>query len=186
MASQAVSYWLLPGREAQAALDQLSSLACKRIRAGVRVYTLPPHITLYSEHLDGDHGVSQEQVIARLQQLAEDCKPVCLWPKAIEATSMLTQSLVLRFSAEAREILYPYFLQLRFSSPAELGYRLDPHLSLLYCQDLLDLRRELARELPRPADPLLFESVSAVKHPLIISSSADIAACTTIHACSLS
>jgi hypothetical protein len=93
---------------------------------------------------------------------------------------------VLRFSAEAREILYSYFLQLRLSSHAELGYRLDPHLSLLYCHELLDLRRELARELPRPSGPLLFESVSAVKHPLIISSSADIAACATIHACSLS
>ena len=186
MASQAVSYWLLPGREAQAALDQLSSLACKRIQAGVQVCTLPPHITLYSEHLDGDHGVSQEQVIARLQQLAEDCKPVQLWPNAIEATRIYTQSLVLRFNTGARAELFPWFIQLRQRSASDCGYRLDPHLSLLYCQDTLERRQELAERLPLPEGPLLFHRISAVTHPLTINGPADIAACFTIHTCSLS
>jgi hypothetical protein len=179
---QAVSYWLLPAPEAQAVLDQLSALASQALVA----CRLPPHITLYSEHLDGEHGVSQEQVIAQLQQLADCRQPVRLRPNAIEASLLFTQSLVLRFNAEAMTQLHPWFNQLRRRSAAELGYRLDPHLSLLYSQDPFDLRHELAQRLPLPSDPLLFGRVSAVTHPLTISSPADIAACTTLHACSLS
>ncbi len=179
---QAVSYWLLPAPEAQAVLDQLSALASQALVA----CRLPPHITLYSEHLDGDRGVSQEQAIAQLEQLAACRQPVLLRPNTIEARLLFTQSLVLRFNAEAMAKLHPWFSQLRRRSAAELGYRLDPHLSLLYSQDPFELRQELAQQLPLPSDPLLFGRVRAVTHPLKISSPADIAACTMLHACSLS
>ncbi|WP_237699178.1 2'-5' RNA ligase family protein [Synechococcus sp. CC9311] len=179
--AQAVSYWLLPGREDQAALDQLSALACQAVGA----CTLPPHITLYSEPLDGEHDTSQKQVVDRLQQLADCRKPVQLWPSTIEATRIYTQSLVLRFNASARTELLPWFSQLRQRSASEFGYRLDPHLSLLYCKDTLERRQELAQRLPLPEGPLLFERISAVTHPLTISGPADIAAFITIHTCSL-
>lgn len=143
-------------------------------------------ITLYSEHLEGDHGVSQEQAIAQLQQLADCRQPVRLRPNAIEASLLFTQSLVLRFNAEAMTQLHPWFNHLRRQSAAELGYRLDPHLSLLHSKDPFHLRQELAQRLPLPSDPLLFGRVSAVSHPLTISSPADIAACIMLHACSLS
>ena len=179
---QAVSYWLLPAPEAQAVLEQLSALASRSLVA----CRLPPHITLYSEHLGGDQGVSQEQAIAQLQHLAGCRQPVRLRTNVIEASLLFTKSLVLRFNAEAMTQLHPWFNQLRRRSAAELGYRLDPHLSLLYSQDPFHLRQELAQRLPLPSDPLLFGRVSAVSHPLMISSPADIAACTTLHACSLS
>ena len=78
---------------------------------------LPPHITLYSHPLDADQPNSQEQVIDRLQQLADSQHPVLLFPKAIEATRMFTQSLVLRFNSEALAELQPWFQQLCLSSP---------------------------------------------------------------------
>ena len=148
--------------------------------------TLPPHITLYSEPLDGVLDASQEQVIDRLQKLADCRQPVQLWPKAIEATRIYTQSLVLRFNTGARAELFPWFIQLRQRSASDCGYRLDPHLSLLYCQDTLERRQELAQRLPLPEGPLLFQRISAVTHPLTINGPADIAACFTIHTCSLS
>lgn len=112
---QAVSYWLLPAPGTQAVFEQLSALASRSLVA----CRLPPHITLYSEHLGGDQGVSQEQAIAQLQHLAGCRQPVRLRTNVIEASLLFTKSLVLRFNASA----------------AELGYRLDPHLSLLYSQD---------------------------------------------------
>ena len=88
---QAVSYWLLPAPEAQEVLEQLSSLASQELVA----CRLPPHITLYSEHLDGDQGVSQEQAIAQLQQLAGCRQPVRLRPNAIEASLSKTDCVVI-------------------------------------------------------------------------------------------
>lgn len=186
MSSKAVSYWLLPGPEAQATLDQLLALACEGIREHAGVCRLPPHVTLYSDHLAGDQPDCQKHAIDRLQQLADRHKPVLLWPAMIEATPVFTQSFVVRFKTEARLHLLPWYTQLCASSPAELGYRLDPHLSLLYSQAPLERRQRLAKQIPLPEDPLLFERVSAVIHPLTITNPADIAACTTIYECALS
>ena len=185
MSPQAVSYWLLPSPEAQVRLNHLSAQARERISLGGEVSMLPPHITLYSHRLDTDQPSSQEQAIDRLQQIADNHHAVLLFPKVIEATRMLTQSLVLRFNSEALAELHPLFLQLCSNSPAELGYPLDPHLSLLYSQAPLEFRRELAKHLFPPTKPLMFERVSAVTHPLTIKSPTDIAACTTVHECSL-
>ena len=185
MSPQAVSYWLLPSLESQVRLNHLSAQACEWISLGGELSMLPPHITLYSHHLDTDQPSSEEQVIDRLQQIADHHHAVLLYPKVIEATRMFTQSLVMRFNPEALAELHPWFLQLRSNSQAELGYQLDPHLSLLYSQAPLESRQELAKHLFLPIKPLMFERVSAVMHPLTIKSPADIAACTTLHEYSL-
>lgn len=185
MSPQAVSYWLLPGPEAQVRLNQLSAQACEQISLGGEVCMLPLHLTLYSHPLDADQPNSEGMAIDRLQQLADGHQPVLLSAKAIEATESFTQSLVLRFNSEALRELQPWFQQLCLSSPNSLGYKLDPHVSLLYSQAPLAFRREAAKRLALPTDPLLFERVSAVTHPLTIMSPADIAACTTLQDCSL-
>jgi hypothetical protein len=123
--------------------------------------------------------------IDRLQQLADGHQPVLLSAKAIEATETFTQSLVLSFNSEAIRELQPWFQQLCFSSSNFLGYNLDPHVSLLYSQAPLECRRKLAKRLVLPIEPLLFERVSVVTHPLTINSPADLAACTTLKECSL-
>ena len=181
--AQAVSYWLLPSREGQAALDQLSALVCQGVGD---CFLLPPHITLFSRPLTGDNDAFPEHVIDQLQQLADCRMPVQLWPKAIEAPQIYTQSLVFRFGAGARTELLPWSLQLRKSAASPTNYRFDPHLSLLYSQDTLERRQELALRLPLPEGPLLFERISAVTHPFTISGPAEIAACISIHTCSLS
>jgi hypothetical protein len=185
MSRQAVSYWLLPGPEAQVRLNHLSLLACEGMSHGGGFCMLPLHLTLYSHALDADHPKSEGMAIDRLQQLADRHQPVLLSPKAIEATETFTQSLVLRFNSEALIELQPWFQQLCLSSPNALGYKLDPHVSLLYSQAPLEFRRELAKHLFLQTKPLMFERVSAVMHPLMIKSSADIAAFTTLHECSL-
>ena len=185
MSRQAVSYWLLPGPEAQVRLNQLSLLACEGMSHGGGFCMLAPHITLYSHPLDADQPKSEGMAIDRLQQLADGYQPVLLSAKAIEATETFTQSLVLRLNTEALRELQPWFQQLCLSSPNPLGYKLDPHVSLLYSQAPLECRRKLAKRLVLPTDPLLFERVSAVRHPLTINSPADIAACTTLQECSL-
>ena len=152
MSSQAVSYWLLPGPEAQVRLDQLSLLACEGMSHGGGFCMLPPHITLYSHPLDADQPNSEGTVIDRLQQLADRHQPVFLSPKAIEATETFTQSLVLRFNSEALIELQPWFQQLCLSSPNALGYKLDPHASLLYSQAPRAFRREAVKRLALPTD----------------------------------
>ena len=185
MSPQAVSYWLLPGPEAQVRLDKLSAQAYEQISLGGDVCMLPLHLTLYSYPLDADQPNSEGIAIDRLQQLADGHQPVLLSAKAIEATEPFTQSLVLSFNSEALRELQPWFQQLCFSSSNFLGYKLDPHVSLLYSQAPLAFRREAANRLALPTDPLLFERVSAVSHPLTINSPADIADCTTLQECSL-
>lgn len=185
MSLQAVSYWLQPGLQAQDRLNQLSAQACEQISLGGEVCILPLHLTLYSHVLDADQPNSEGMAIERLQQLADGHQPVLLSPKAIEATETFTQSLVLRFNYEALRELQPWFQQLCFSSPNALGYKLDPHVTLLYSEAPLAFRREAAKRLALPTDSLLFERVSAVTHPLTINSPADIAACTTLQEFSL-
>ena len=185
MSRQAVSYWLLPGPEAQVRLNQLSLLACEGMSHGGGFCMLTLHLTLYSHALDADQPNSEGMAIDRLQQLADGHQPVLLSPKAIEATETFTQSFVLRFNSDALRELQPWFQQLCLSSPNALGYKLDPHVSLLYSQAPLAFRREAAKRLALPTDPLLFERVSAVTHPLTINSPVDIAACTTLQECSL-
>ena len=142
MSRQAVSYWLLPGPEALVRLNQLSLLACEGMSHGGGFCILPPHITLYSYPLDADQPKSEGAVIDRLQRLADSHQPVLLSPKAIEATETFTQSLVLRFNCEALSELQPWFQQLCLSSPNAHGYKLDPHVSLLYSQAPLAFKRE--------------------------------------------
>ena len=185
MSLQAVSYWLQPGPQAQDRLNQLSAQAFEQISLGGEVCMLPLHLTLYSHPLDADQPNSEGRAIDRLQQLVDGHQPVLLSPNTIEATETFTQSLVLRFNCKALRELQPWFQQLCLSSPNAHGYKLDPHVSLLYSQAPLAFRREAVKRLALPTDLLLFERVSAVTHPLTINSPADIAACTTLQECSL-
>ena len=144
---QAVSYWLTPDQQAEAALERLFNSA----QAQLNGYRLPPHITLYSDHLD-----SPDRTIERLVAAADQQPPIWLQPKAIEAGALFTQSLMLRFSDEAREQASHAALQtccehLRQRSANALGYRLDPHLSLLYSHDALPIRQVRNHDNPASA-----------------------------------
>ena len=166
----------MPDQQSEAALERLSDCAQQQLN-GCR---LPPHITLYSDHLD-----SPDRAIERLIAAADQQPPVWLQPKAIEAGALFTQSLMLRFSDEAREQAAHAALQtccehLRQRSANALGYRLDPHLSLLYSHDALPIRQACAAALIPPATRLRFDRIGAVSHPLRIQTADDIAAFTTL------
>ena len=171
----------MPDQQAEAALERLSDNA----QAQLNGYRLPPHITLYSDHLDSDHLDSPDRAIERLVAAADQQPPIWLQPKAIEAGALFTQSLMLRFSDEAREQAAHAALQsccehLRQHSVNALGYRLDPHLSLLYSHDALPIRQACAAALAPPATRLRFDRLAAVSHSLRIQTADDIAAFTTL------
>ena len=166
---QAVSYWLMPCLQAHDDFEALSKQACR----GLQGCTLPPHITLYSDHLD-----NAANAVDRLSQVAEGCKPVELSPTAIEAGSLFTKSLILHFAA-GDELIH-WFMQLRRQSPNRLDYQLKPHLSLLYSSETLSAKQAMAAQLTLPA-PALFNRLAVAVHPLTISTDADIAAVTTLH-----
>ena len=165
---QAVSYWLMPCPQARDDFEALSKLACR----GLQGCTLSPHITLYSDHLDGAAGA-----VDRLSQSAEGWKPLWLRPISIEAGLLFTMSLIVRFAAG--EKLIPWFMELRRRSPNRLDYQLEPHLSLLYSSQALSARQATAARLTLPG-PALFDRLAVVIHPLTISTDADIAAVTTL------
>ena len=165
---QAVSYWLMPSPQADDDFKALSKLACR----GLQGCTLPPHITLYSDHLD-----EAANAVDRLSQVAEGRNPVQLCPTAIEAGPLFTMSLFVRFAAG--EKLIPWFTELRRRSPNRLDYQLEPHLSLLYSSQALSARQATAARLTLPG-PALFDRLAVVIHPLTISTDADIAAVTTL------
>ena len=171
-----MSYWLLPDQQSEAALERLSDCA-QQLLNGCR---LPPHITLYSDHLDSPHRASE-----RLIAVADQQPFIRLQPQAIEAGALFTQSLMLRFSVEAREqaahaALQTFCQALQQRSANALGYRLAPHLSLLYSHDALPIRQVCAAALTPPATRLRFDRLGAVSHPLRIHTADDIAAFTTL------
>ena len=170
---QAVSYWLMPSPQADDDFKALSKLACR----GLQGCTLPPHITLYSDHLD-----EAANAVDRLSQVAEGRNPVQLCPTAIEAGPLFTMSLFVRFAAG--EELIHWFTRLRARSPNRLDYQLRPHLSLLYSSETLTAKQAMAEQLQLPA-PALFNRLAVVVHPLTISTDADIAAVSTLHECTL-
>ena len=170
---QAVSYWLMPGPQAHEDFKALSKLACR----GLQGCTLPPHITLYSDHLD-----NAANAVDRLSQVAEDRRPLRLRPTAIEAGPLFTMSLILRFAA--CEELIDWFTRLRARSPNRLDYQFRPHLSLLYSSETLTAKQAMAGQLQLPA-PALFNRLAVVVHPLTINTDADVAAVRTFHECTL-
>jgi len=165
----AVSFWLLPGPEAAAALEPLSAAARQALPAA----TLPLHITLCSDRID-----APATAIDRLQRFADQRSPLLLRPSGISATSRFSQSLILRFSPEAEAVLQAWVQPLRDTATVKASSRIDPHLSLLYSQAPLEQRQSLAARLQAPEAPLRFDQVSVVSHPAAISSPADIAAVT--------
>ncbi|CAI8341649.1 MAG: Uncharacterised protein [Synechococcus sp. MIT S9220] len=158
----------MPCPKVQITLEELSKQACR----GLHAYRLPPHITFYSDRLN-----SEATAIDRLRHIAENSKPVLLRPRTIEAGPLFTMSVVLRFGAN-KELNHWYQL-LRARSPNKLDYNLDPHLSLIYSDEALIRKQAMARQLPLPS-PALFNRIRAVRHPLTISTAADIKAVTTI------
>ena len=170
---QAVSYWLMPGPQANADFEALSKLACR----GLQGCTLPPHITLYSDHLD-----EAANAVDRLSQVAEGRNPVQLCPTAIESGPLFTMSLFVRFSAG--EELINWFTRLRARSPNRLDYQLRPHLSLLYSSETLTAKQVMAGQLQLPA-PALFNRLAVVVHPVTINTDVDVAAVRTLHECTL-
>ena len=165
---QAVSYWLMPCPQAQQRFDALS----RRAQSGLHGCTLDAHITLYSDRLD-----DEETSMDRLGKVAKAGHPILLSPSAIEAGPLFTTSLIVRFAASGE--LNSWFTQLHDLSPQQLGYRLNPHLSLLYSTEAAPSRQAMAAVLPLPA-PVLFNRVRAVVHPLTIRTEDDIAAFTTL------
>ena len=171
----------MPDQQSEAALKRLSDCAQQQLN-GCR---LPPHITLYSDHLDSAHLDSPHRAIERLIAAADQQPPIRLRPQAIKAGALFTQSLMLRFSDKAHEqaahaALQTCCEQLRQRSANALGYRLDPHLSLLYSHDALPIRQACAAALAPPASRLRFDRLAAVSHPLRIQTADDIAAFTTL------
>ena len=166
----------MPDQQAEAALERLSDCAQQQLN-GCR---LPPHITLYSDHLDSPH-----RAIERLVAAADQQPPIWLQPQAIEAGAAFTQSLMLRFSVEGNETAGQAALQawcqdLRQRSADALGYQLNPHLSLLYSHDALPIRQACAAALTPPTTCLRFDRIGVVSHPLRIQTAGDIAAFTTL------
>ena len=170
---QAVSYWLMPGPRAHDDFRQLSEQAC----CGLQGCTLPPHITLYSDHLD-----NTANAVARLSQVAEGRMPLQLCTTAIEAGSLFTMSLILRFAA--CEELIDWFTRLRARSPNRLDYQFRPHLSLLYSSETLTAKQVMAEQLQLPA-PALFNRLAVVVHPVTINTDVDVATVRTLHECTL-
>lgn len=166
----------MPDQQTAAALKQISDCAQQQLNG----CWLPPHITLYSDHLD-----SFDLAIEHLIAAAKQHQPLQLQPQAIEAGAAFTQSLMLRFSVEqsenaAQAALQAWSQNLCHRSANALGYQLDPHLSLLYSNDPLPTRQACAASLTPPSNSLRFDRIGAVSHPLRIETADDIAAFTPL------
>lgn len=147
-----VAFWLIP----DAAERPTWSALMDRLAAREQAPPFPPHVTLYTCR----RSANDREILA---DVARRTAPFSLMPIALETGERFTKSVFLRLARSAAiEALHRDF---HAAVPRPSGYRLDPHLSLLYKLLPEDRRLDLAAQLEVPMKPIRFTAVQLVAIP---------------------
>jgi hypothetical protein len=161
--STRVSFWLLPAEADRLIFESIIARLAQTYEAPV----FAPHVTLYSGEY-ADH----EEPSAILDQAIQGIDAVELTVDSIRITSAFTKTLFVQFiSSEQLKMLSDRIRQL---SATLSGYRLDPHLSLLY-QHMPDADKQRAAEsISLPQNRVSFDAVAGNVSPGPIRSRDDV------------
>jgi len=113
-----------------------------------------PHLTIY-----GGRTTDPERLLPVLEAAAEGVAPFALQVRGVEYTEEFFKSFFIRF--EEHPSLLTIHDRIRDAMEADSGYRLMPHLSLLYADLPEEVKEPLSREIS-PGREIFFDEVKLV------------------------
>ena len=152
--STRVSFWLLPAEEDRLIFEAIIARLAQAYDAPV----FAPHVTLYSGEY-ADH----EDPGAILAQAIRGMDSVALTVDSIRTTRAFTKTLFVQFAPS--EPLNTLSDRLRHRSAMPSGYRLDPHLSLLYKHMPEADQQRAAETISLPQTQVSFDAVAGNVSP---------------------
>jgi hypothetical protein len=144
-----IVYWLLPAKDKR-------ELFCDIIRILYKEFDAPnfePHLTIFATKGDGK---SPRKILRELRS-----GPVQLNVRTVGFSSQFTKTLFVRFAPSKALDKLTVALSRAAKSPAKPVR--DPHLSLLYKNIPVVIKKELARTIKLPFREVLFDSIAAVR-----------------------
>jgi Cyclic phosphodiesterase-like protein len=152
--STRVSFWLLPAEEDRLIFEAIIARLAQAYDAPV----FAPHVTLYS----GEYA-DYEDPGAILAQAIRGMDSVALTVDSIRTTRAFTKTLFVQFTPS--EPLNTLSDRIRQRSATPSGYRLDPHLSLLYKHMLEADQQRAAETISLPQTQVSFDAVAGNVSP---------------------
>ena len=152
--STRVSFWLLPAEEDRLIFEAIIARLTQAYDAPV----FAPHVTLYSGEY-ADH----EDPGAILAPAIQGMDSVALTVDSIRTTRAFTKTLFVQFTPS--EPLNTLSDRIRQQSATPSGYRLDPHLSLLYKHMPEADQQRAAETISLPQTQVSFDAVAGNVSP---------------------
>ena len=169
MSGTAYNLWLLPVEPLRGKLR----LIIDQLAAKYDAARFVPHVTFFS-------GQSDEQEITGIaQDLMDQPLPMELKPICLSHTHLFTKTLFVQFE-DSQPLRDMYHRAVAVCS-RPTGYKLNPHLSLLYKTMNENEKARLCRRLDIPAGPFLFDSFQAIEMETPFTAPEQIERCRTVY-----
>jgi len=149
-----VSYWLVPSVGTRVFFQDLIETLAHSHQAP----TFVPHVTIYS----GDSSATENPVSIICESM-QGVREVRLQIDSIMFSELFTKTLFVQFHQS--EILTRINADIRRLSTRQSGYKLNPHLSLLYKHMPAREKEKLSSSLRLPMSEVSFDAVWAIASP---------------------
>jgi len=146
-----IAYWLTPTESARTFFQSVINDLAQRYNAPV----FEPHVTI---HVGATCPDPFDRVLSKA---AQRCEPMLLQILGVSGSSEFIKTLFVQFALTTQ--LEQLNQSIRTSVQDSSGYRLDPHLSLLYKRISIQDRRLLMRSIEMPFAEVIFDSLKAVR-----------------------
>ncbi len=166
--NEIVAYWLIPAEPARSYFSSVIRDLAERFDAPV----FEPHVTI---HVTDARSESPAGVLA---EALADLKPLHLSVSGIDYSDEFTKTVFVRFRQD--ETLTRLNEKLRSASTVRWGYRLNPHLSLIYKKIPHEARVQITSSLNLPFGEVCFDIVKAVISPAKMEARGDVEAWRTV------
>jgi predicted component of type VI protein secretion system len=163
-----LAYWLIPAEPAYQYFRALISELAVRFDAPV----FGPHVTLYGTKAAG------EDPAGVLQSAVTNVKPLRLSVAGLDCSDEFTKTLYVQFHSDAA--LRRLSEGLQAASVSQRGYKLNPHLSLIYKTMAPEAKRQIMNSLALAFAEVDFDSVQAIITPPKVESREDVEAWRTV------
>jgi 2'-5' RNA ligase len=159
-----ITYWLCPAEPARTRFAKIINDLAARFDAPV----FEPHVTLYVA------GAAGQQPRAVLDGVMQGKQPFRLTVRGVDYSDKFTKTLFVQFEPNTDLAQFSDDLQRASARPSD--YELNPHLSLIYKEMDIAIKRQLASSIALPFTDVMFDNVKAVLSPAKVESRRDVEA----------
>jgi hypothetical protein len=167
----ATVYWLIPAEPKRELFRELIRILAEQFDAP----RFEPHLTLL---VTAEDRRVPKQILEQI-----DASSIQLRLRKISFSSKFTKTLFVRF--KSNNALKNLIVDLRRASKARGKFVRDPHVSLLYKEIPVAVKKELAATIRLPFNEVVFDSMKAVRCHLPVRNRADVEAWRIVAAKSL-